>query len=84
MYVFLYNIIKWPYQPKHSPSYFVGGHWHCEAAGDGDETGRDVRGGSSGEGVDGGQPRSTHGGKLSSFRTSFARVPFTHPFYTWR
>ena len=21
MYVFLYNTIKWPYQPKHSPSY---------------------------------------------------------------
>ena len=23
MYVFLYNTIKWPYQPKHSPSLFL-------------------------------------------------------------
>ena len=22
MYLFVYNTIKWPYQPKHSPSYY--------------------------------------------------------------
>ena len=32
MYVFLYNTIKWPYQPKHSPS-LLGFNWDFPIAG---------------------------------------------------